>query len=105
MLELLNLYFNNVNKDFFFKDLKEKQWVMIFENADKELQGFSTQTPMDVKVGSIQIKALFSGDTIIDKEYWGSRELPKVWGKLVISLIKKYHGTKLYWFYISKGYM
>ena len=105
MLELLNLYFDNVNKNFFFNDLKEKKWVIIFENANKELQGFSTQTLMNVEVDGIQIKALFSGDTIIDKEYWGSRELPRVWGKLVLSLIKRYQGIKLYWFYISKGYM
>lgn len=105
MLELLNIYFDNVDKDLFFKDLKEKQWVIIFENANNEFQGFSTQTLMDVELDGIQIKALFSGDTIIDKEYWGSRELPKVWGKLVLSLIKKYQGIKLYWFYISKGYM
>lgn len=105
MLQLLNLYFDNVNKDYFFKDLKEKQWVIIFENANKELQGFSTQTLMDVEVDGTQIKALFSGDTIIDKEYWGSRELPRVWGRLVLSLIKRFPGLKLYWFYISKGYM
>lgn len=105
MLDLLNLYFNNVSKNLFYKDLKEKQWVIIFNNSSNELQGFSTQTLLDIKVDGIKIRALFSGDTIIDKEYWGSRELPRVWGKLILSLIKKHQGSKLYWFYISKGFM
>ncbi|MEK6828145.1 MAG: hypothetical protein AABX78_02240 [Nanoarchaeota archaeon] len=106
MLHLLKIYFDNVKEALFFKDLSEKEWVIIFEDiANGEIQGFSTQTLIDAEIDTISIKALFSGDTIIDKNYWGSRELPRVWGKLVSSLMKKFEGIKLYWFYISKGYM
>lgn len=106
MLNLLKLYFDNVKEDLFFKDLCGKKWVIIFEDTiNGEMQGFSTQTLMDAEVDSIPIKALFSGDTIIDKNYWGSRELPRVWGRLVLSLIEEHRGMKFYWFYISKGYM
>ncbi len=105
MLELLNKYFDNVDEYLFFKDLSEKQWVILFVNPVKEIQGFSTQTLITAKVEGVEIKALFSGDTIIDKDYWGSRELPRIFGRLVMSLIEKYKGIRLYWFYISKGYM
>jgi len=106
MLNLLKLYFDNVKEDLFFKDLSGKKWVIIFEDIiNGEVQGFSTQTLMEVKIDGIPVKALFSGDTIIDKNYWGSRELPRVWGKLVIALTHQFKEIKFYWFYISKGYM
>lgn len=106
MLHLLKIYFDNVKEDLFFKDLSEKKWIIIFEDTiNGEIQGFSTQTLMESEIDGVPVKALFSGDTIIDKNYWGSRELPRIWGKLVLSLINRFKGTKFYWFYISKGYM
>ena len=106
MFKLLNKYFDNVREEMFFKDLNQKRWAILFEDRSTgELQGFSTQELIEENVDGIPIKALFSGDTIIDKEYWGSGELPRVWGKLVKSLMREYSQSKLLWFYISKGYM
>jgi hypothetical protein len=47
---------------------------------------------------------LFSGDTIVDRAYWGDPALAHVWGRLALSLIERYSGGELYWFLASQGY-
>lgn len=105
MLELLKNYFEGVDKGIFLSDLTQKKWViLLFDAIDGSIKGFSTQTILDCVVGAEPIKALFSGDTIIGRDYWGSQELVKQWLRLVERLFSLYPGTRLYWFLISKGY-
>jgi hypothetical protein len=51
-----------------------------------------------------EIAALFSGDTIIDKEFWGSPVLFRAFGKLLYRLMDENTGKKTYWFLITKGF-
>ena len=46
----------------------------------------------------------FSGDTIIDRAYWGDPALTHIWGGLALSLIDSCSDCELYWFLISQGY-
>src|SRR5262249_26242236 len=57
-----------------------------------------------VDVAGRPVKALFSGDTIVDRDHWGDNALAHVWGCLALSLIDDHAGAELYWFLISKGY-
>jgi hypothetical protein len=50
------------------------------------------------------VTALFSGDTIIRREYWGETILPRLWGRHVFSLADTMPDTKVYWFLICSGY-
>lgn len=105
MFELMSFYFENVKRDAFNKDLSEKQWVILLEDSvDSEIQGFSTQMLMDEIVDGVKVKAVFSGDTVIDKKYWGGKELVRVWGKFIFTLMEKYKDYRLYWFLVSMGY-
>lgn len=105
MFELMTDYFDGMKRNIFDRDLAEKLWIILLQDSDtEEIQGFSTQTLIDVPVRKRAVKALFSGDTIIDKEYWGASELMRLWGHLVFALIEKYTHTELYWFLISMGY-
>jgi len=47
-------------------------------------------------------RILFSGDTIIAKDHWGSLALPVAWGRLMLSLTCPH--IELYWLLTSKGY-
>jgi hypothetical protein len=49
------------------------------------------------------MRILFSGDTIIMKEYWGSMALSLLFGELMIRLLKEYEDKEIYWMLISKG--
>ena len=56
-----------------------------------------------LKVNNSDVEGVFSGDTIIHKDYWGSLELYKIFGKKYV----KFQGNDkndFYWFLISKGY-
>jgi hypothetical protein len=105
MLELMDRHYCNVVPAVFEADLAEKQWVIqVVHRPTGRLCGFSTQMVLDATVGSRPIKALFSGDTIIDRRYWGDTALMQVGGRLALSLVDKWPDAEPYWFLISQGY-
>ena len=53
--------------------------VFLLYDDEKRLQGFSTLAFFDVKFNNTFVNVLYSGDTIIDKEYWGQHELAISW--------------------------
>ena len=71
--------------------------------ATGELCGFSTQMLMQAECQGRPVTALFSGDTIIAREYWGDPALSHAWGRLALQLMDL-PGRELYWFLMSKGY-
>lgn len=105
MFELMTAYFDGVNRTMFDEDLREKRWVILLHDyITGEIEGFSTQMILERTIDGADFKAVFSGDTIIHKDYWGDSELVRIWGRFIVSLIQKYREAKLYWFLISMGY-
>lgn len=105
MFALMARYYENVTRPAFAADLAEKQWVIVLLDPKTEaVCGFSTQMLLDVEVAGRLVKALFSGDTIVDRDRWGDGALAHVWGRMALALIDSLPGTELYWFLISKGY-
>lgn len=105
MYELYSQYYENTSLDIFLSDLSKKSGVIIVERkADDRLVGFSTQTFFDLKVDGKRVRGIFSGDTIIEKEYWGNNALANTfYRRLIIERIKR-PLVPFYWFLISKGY-
>ncbi len=105
MFSLMEEYYSKINWENFKKDLHEKKWVVLLKNQKEEIKGFSTLMLFDINNDGHSIKVVFSGDTIIHSDYWGTLELPMVWGKFVlIDLPEKFPGNRFYWILISKGY-
>jgi hypothetical protein len=105
MFDLMDRHYANVTQATFNADLDEKVWVIqIVQQATGDLCGFSTQMLLDATVGQRPVKALFSGDTIIDRRYWGDQALTHIWGRLALSLVDEWPQAELYWFLISQGY-
>ena len=50
------------------------------------------------------MRAIFSGDTIIDRAFWGEQELVRAWCRFAGRILAAEPDTPLYWFLISKGY-
>jgi hypothetical protein len=89
----------------FRHDLSEKRWVILLRDLESgTVVGFSTQRITDVVVGGRPVRALFSGDTIIDPGYWGEQALVQTFCVLVGRLLAAAEGRLLYWFLISKGH-
>jgi hypothetical protein len=105
MFVLMDRHYENVTRTAFANDLSEKQWViLLLDPQTEEVCGFSTQVLLDASVAGRPIKALFSGDTIVDRDRWGDPALAHVWGRLALSLLDSLPDIELYWFLISKGY-
>jgi len=105
LLALYTCYYEHVEPGLFYADLQEKQWIILLEEpVDGAIKGFSTILQLDAQVQSRPIKVVFSGDTIIDRSYWGQQELVKTWCSFMGGLKRHYPDTGLYWFLICKGY-
>ena len=105
MFKLMEFHYANVSWDDFIKDLNEKQWVILLFSKDNTLVGFSTQLIIIPEINSPfnNCIVLYSGDTIIAHEYWGSITLPVAFLQLVFIIKNEYPDKKIYWMLISKG--
>ncbi len=105
MYGLFSRHFDNTDRDRFEADLAQKQWVLqLVDSVTGELRGFSTQTLVRFRWRQQSVRAVFSGDTIVDPEVWGETALIRQWGRLVADLLRSNASEPLYWFLISKGY-
>jgi hypothetical protein len=88
----------------FLSDLAEKQFVILLRDRETGvLKGFSTVLLQDVAAPHRAI-VVFSGDTVIDREYWGQKQLQIAFAKLLVTLKLRSPRRRVYWFLISKGY-
>lgn len=105
MYKLFNEYYDNHSLETFERDLYEKNHVILLrDKIDKSLQGFSTLLRVPLKKSGRKVLGVYSGDTVIRKEYWGSAALGIEFLKYLWKLKMKRPGTAVYWFLISKGY-
>jgi len=106
-LRMYNLYsenYNHTSKELFFSDLANKQFVIMVFDESHEIQGFSTAGINPKNCGTQNYNILFSGDTIISPEHWGTQELLKGFMTLVGKLLASDKEKEWYWFLISKGH-
>lgn len=101
MYRLLERHYEGTSYEKFIADLSEKEHVFMFREGPR-LVGFSTIVRQRIPELANAI-FVFSGDTVIDEEYWGGRFLQIAFGYYMF-------GTKLfnprvpvYWMLISKG--
>jgi hypothetical protein len=106
LFALYNRYFENSTPEVFFEHLSHKDAIFILSDARSgEPIGFSTQKLLRAEVDGVPIVAIFSGDTIIDRSYWGQQELVKSFSHACGRLAaRKPRQARFYWFLISKGY-
>lgn len=104
MLALMRRFYEDVREDKFREDLAGKRWCVLVEDVTGRIRGFSTQTMLETQVGGRTVRALYSGDTVVDREHWGSSALARAWIRLAVHVIGEYQLEPLYWFLTTKGY-
>lgn len=105
MWALFQTYYDNVTRDHFDCDLEEKSHVLLFfDSGSRELKGFSTVKRYPHTTAGQRVMVIYSGDTIIDRDYWGQPALASEFIKFTILSKLRYCFTPMYWFLISKGY-
>jgi hypothetical protein len=109
MYGLLRTYFSGTSRARFDADLREKECVILLRDVSNgRIQGFSTFMRIAMEFEERSIVAFFSGDTIVDREYWGETILSRIWGRTIVTEAERIHdrqpGTAVYWFLICSGY-
>lgn len=109
LYSLLQRYFNNVTRAQFEQDLAEKDRVILLtDSLIGQIQGFSTLMQLRVVIDDRPVVAFFSGDTIVERAYWGESALSRLWSRYVFGYAGQIRRaapeTRVYWFLICSGY-
>ena len=105
MYEIFCKYYGNTRLDTFLEDMSKKTGVILIRRrSDRSIVGFSTVAVMDLHLQGRKVKGVFSGDTIIEREYWGSRALVSCFFMVLVRVILSNPLTPVFWLLISKGF-
>jgi len=99
LFALYEMYYEGAERTRFVEDLEEKDCVILLIDGE-EIVGFSTQRVF----ADGRVRVLFSGDTIIHPQHWGTQELVRAWCRFAGRTKAEAPDVPLYWFLISKGH-
>jgi hypothetical protein len=104
LFELYARYYQHVDRAVFDRDQAEKDWILLLTDSSEVVQGFTTLKLYEVAVLDRRLRAVFSGNTIIDRSFWGEQELVATWCRFMAGLKRQAPEVPLYWFLICSGY-
>lgn len=103
MYSIFDEYYRGIDKEGFKSDLQEKDYLLLLLDEEEKIHGFTGVEVLDLEHENEQVRVLYSGDTIIEKEFWGEQTLPYEWCKLSGRIKSEQPETPLYWFLIAGG--
>jgi hypothetical protein len=103
MYRLFSDHFDGVTPEMFGRDTDEKNWVILLER-EGQLVGFSTLLAYETRFRGEPISVVYSGDTIVAPQAWGTATLPRVWIASVNRLRQQYPRGRYYWLLITSGF-
>lgn len=105
MYQIFQKYYHHTDLDTFLRDLSNKTGVVLVRTrAEREIVGFTTVRIMDMQSGKLRGKGFFSGDTILEKQYWGSRAMQLGLFRVMLREKLRRPLRPVFWLLISKGY-
>lgn len=104
MFDLYNRYYDATSRPLFEADLRNKDYVVTLREPSGALAGFSTLAVMAAEIGGKPLRAIYSGDTIIDHAHWGRQALAFTWIRFAGTVKAWAPDLPLYWFLIVKGH-
>lgn len=104
MYDLYRRYYGASDYALFNSDIDEKNQVIVLHDETQRLVGFSTLLLMEFEFDGMPRRAIFSGDTIIHHDYWGTQALSLAWCRQAGHIKTQRPDVPLYWFLIVKGY-
>lgn len=97
--------YEQIRHETFLSDLQEKTGVCIaYDSGDQSIQGFSTYKLYAHRYDGKVVSVLFSGDTMVNKEYWGQGSMHAALALEALRFKLKHPFRPLYYFMISMGY-
>ncbi len=102
MWALFEATYAEVTEQQFLADLAAKRHALILRAPT--IMGFSTATWEDHTHAGRSYRVLYSGDTVLHPEVWGSRHLQKAFGRYMLRVRLSRPWRPAYWLLVSKGY-
>lgn len=103
LFQLYATYYGGTDSTLFGHDLASKDHLLLLLDEAHHVRGFSTLQLLCCQHQNTPIRAVFSGDTIIDHRFWGEQTLPLAWCRLVGQIKAQAPDIPLYWLLIVKG--
>lgn len=105
MYSIYSQYYRATKWKIFLNDLSKKSGAfLIRRKEDNIIVGFSTVTSYNINVNNKNCIGIFSGDTIIDRRYWGTRSLQIAFYRYILKKKILHPSKTIYWLLISKGF-
>jgi hypothetical protein len=104
MFDLYDQYYDATSRPLFEADLRNKDYVVTLREPSGALAGFSTLAVLEAEIRGKPLRAVYSGDTIIDHAHWGTQALAFTWIRFAGTIKAQAPGLPLYWFLIVKGH-
>ncbi len=104
MFELFARSFEGARRECFEADLEEKNRVLLLEEPGAGLRGFSTLLFYRAADRGETLNVVYSGDTVVAPEAWGSSVLASAWIAAVKRLHRRRPAARLVWLLIVSGY-
>lgn len=103
MCQLLARHFDGVTPEQFARDLAEKNLALLLQR-DEMLVGFSTLLAYATSFEGEPVNVIYSGDTIVAPEAWGSTALPRAWVAGVDALRGALPAGRCFWLLLTSGF-
>lgn len=103
MFSLFGEHFTGVTRTEFERDLAEKNRVILVRRESR-LVGFSTLLAYETSFDDQPVSVIYSGDTIMAREAWGSAALARAWIATVNELRASYPHGLFYWLLLTSGF-
>lgn len=105
MWQLYSAYYRDATREVFFRDLSAKERVILLrDRARGTLRGFSTLTFFRLTVAGRRVAVIYSGDTVIQRAFWGHSALQRAFLRQIVGFKLKNPHLPVYWYLITKGY-
>lgn len=104
MFALLRAHFAGVDRATFDRDLEEKRFAILLEDGLGTLRGFSTMMTYERVVGGRTICVVYSGDTIVERAWWGSPALARTWIAAALQASRAAGTQETYWLLLTSGF-
>jgi hypothetical protein len=104
MFSLLAAHFVGVDRTTFDRDLEDKSCAILLEDEAGDVRGFSTMVVYESCASGTPISVVYSGDTIVDRAWWGSPALARTWVRAVRQLAPASEPRDVYWLLLTSGF-
>jgi hypothetical protein len=104
MYDLYSRYYEATSRSMFESDLCDKDFAVVLHDEAGAVVGFSSLAILNLEIDGRRLRAIYSGDTIIDRPHWGSQALAFTWLRFAGAVKAEARDLPLYWFLIVKGH-